>query len=156
MSVEDIVLQVVRFLVAILFAVAAQYLAIKVFDRTTTRIDELEELKKGNLAVGVVLAAVILSVATIIAGGVSNVVPENFNITRYDFWSVLGGGILSLGVAVIVAVVALFIALKVFDSMTGRMDVEKELRKGNMSIAVLLAAVLYATAIVIQAGLPSF
>lgn len=42
-------------------------LAIKIFDLFTPGVDEMDELKKGNMAVAVVLAAVVLSVGMVIA-----------------------------------------------------------------------------------------
>ncbi|MFH0971344.1 MAG: DUF350 domain-containing protein [Candidatus Micrarchaeota archaeon] len=157
MAMEEALIQIVRLVLAIVFAVAAQYLAIKIFDKMTSRIDEMEELKKGNVAIGIVLGSVILSVATIISGGVVNIVPSSFtDVTNVNFFSHLGAGALNLVIAIVFAVVAQFVALKVFDSMTEGIDEQKELKKGNLAIAILLAAVIYATAIVVQAGLPSF
>ncbi|MEK6954445.1 MAG: DUF350 domain-containing protein [Candidatus Micrarchaeota archaeon] len=153
---ENMLIQVARLLFAIVFAVAAQYLAIKIFDRMTSRIDELEELKKGNLAVGIVLGAVIISVATIISGGVARMVPQSFNAGSVDFWGALSLGMLNLLIAIVFAVVAQFVALRVFDSMTEGIDEQKELKRGNLAIGVLLAAVIFATALVVQAGLPQF
>ncbi|MFH1442429.1 MAG: DUF350 domain-containing protein [Candidatus Micrarchaeota archaeon] len=155
-TVESVLLQGLRLLLAIVFAVAAQYLAIKIFDRMTSKIDEMEELKKGNAAVGVVLASVILSVALIVSSGVEAVVPVEFTMLLVDFWSKLLWGVLSLMVAVAFAVVSQFIALRVFDSMTEGIDEQKELKRGNMAIAILLAAVIFATALIIRAGLPKF
>ncbi len=151
-----LMLQGVRLVLAIVFAVAAQYLAIKIFDKMTSKIDEMEELRKGNLAVGIVLGSVILSVATIISGGVANLVPENLALINADFWAKMGWGIVSLSLAIVFAVIAQYIALKVFDSMTEGIDEQKELKKGNLAIAVLLGAVIFATAIVVQAGIPKF
>jgi len=41
--------------------------ALKVFNVMTPRIDELDELKKGNIAVAIVLAAVVLGTAAVVA-----------------------------------------------------------------------------------------
>jgi uncharacterized membrane protein YjfL (UPF0719 family) len=41
--------------------------ALKVFTALTPGIDEMEELKKGNLAVAIVLAAVVLAMAVVVA-----------------------------------------------------------------------------------------
>jgi len=41
--------------------------ALKVFTALTPKIDEIEELKKGNIGVAIVLAAVILATAIVVA-----------------------------------------------------------------------------------------
>ena len=45
-------------------------LAIKIFDLATTRLDEWEEIKNGNMAVAVVIGSVVLAVAYVIGSAV--------------------------------------------------------------------------------------
>jgi uncharacterized membrane protein YjfL (UPF0719 family) len=49
--------------------------ALKIFTVLTPGIDEVEELKKGNLGVAIVLAAVIMSMGIVVA---VTVLPESF------------------------------------------------------------------------------
>ena len=50
--------------------IAAIYLALNILDKLTKGIDEFEELKKGNVAVALEMAGVIITVAIIIQSGV--------------------------------------------------------------------------------------
>ncbi len=45
-------------------------IAIKIFDWMTPDIDEVEELKKGNMAVGLILFGVILGLSIIVAAAI--------------------------------------------------------------------------------------
>jgi uncharacterized membrane protein YjfL (UPF0719 family) len=45
--------------------------ALKVFTFLTPKIDEMEELKKGNVGVAIVMAAVILATAIVVAVAIS-------------------------------------------------------------------------------------
>ncbi len=45
-------------------------IAIKIFDWMTKDIDEVEELKKGNMAVGLILFGVILGLSIIVAAAI--------------------------------------------------------------------------------------
>ena len=56
----------VNFLYAVL-GVILMFVAYRVIDLLTPKVDFPEELKKGNLAVGIVIAAIFLSIAMIIA-----------------------------------------------------------------------------------------
>ncbi len=63
-----------QYLVTMGWAVAAAVsmgiglaVALKVFNVLTPKIDEIEEIKKGNMAVAVVLAAVVLAMAIVVA-----------------------------------------------------------------------------------------
>ena len=46
-------------------------IAIKIFDWMTKDIDEVEELKKGNMAVGLILFGVILGMAIVVASALN-------------------------------------------------------------------------------------
>jgi uncharacterized membrane protein YjfL (UPF0719 family) len=57
-------------ILGIILAIAAIYLALKVLDRMTKGVEEFEELKKGNVAVALEMAGVIVAVALIVQVGV--------------------------------------------------------------------------------------
>jgi uncharacterized membrane protein YjfL (UPF0719 family) len=59
-----------QLVVGILLAIASIYLALNILDKLTETIDEFEELKKGNVAVALEMAGVIIAVAFIIQTGV--------------------------------------------------------------------------------------
>ncbi len=149
-------MQLVRLAVAGVLAVAAQYLAIRIFDKFTTRIDEVAELRKGNLAVGVVLGAVMVSVAIVVASGVAATAPDDGLVAKTDFWGSVLSGAINLVAAVVLAVAAPFLALGVFEKIAGSLDVQAEMKKGNLAVAALFAAVVFGIALVIQAGAPRF
>ncbi|HSA38116.1 MAG TPA: DUF350 domain-containing protein [Methanoregula sp.] len=65
-----IVVAVVQLLLGIVLAVAAIYLALNILDRLTKGVEEFEELRKGNIAVALEMAGVIIAVAVIIQSGV--------------------------------------------------------------------------------------
>jgi uncharacterized membrane protein YjfL (UPF0719 family) len=45
-------------------------IAVKLFEKSTRNIDEWEQIKQGNMAMAVILAAVILSVGIVIASAI--------------------------------------------------------------------------------------
>ena len=59
-----------HFVLAALISFAVLWLAICIFMKLTTAIDEFAEIKKNNIAVGIFMAAFILSMAVIIKPGV--------------------------------------------------------------------------------------
>jgi uncharacterized membrane protein YjfL (UPF0719 family) len=72
-GIMPIVLGIVQLILGIVLAVAAIYLALNILDRLTKGIEEFEELKKGNVAVGLEMAGVIITVAIIIQSGVMGI-----------------------------------------------------------------------------------
>jgi uncharacterized membrane protein YjfL (UPF0719 family) len=60
----------VQLILGIVLAIAAIYLALNILDKLTKGVDEFEEIKKGNVAVALEMAGVIIAVAVIIQSGV--------------------------------------------------------------------------------------
>ncbi len=61
---------ILQLVLGIVLAVAAIYLALNILDRLTKGVNEFEEIKKGNVAVALEMAGVIVAVAVIIQSGV--------------------------------------------------------------------------------------
>ncbi len=62
-------------------------------------------------------------------------------------------GLIQLVIAIILAVIALYIGYSVFSKITKGIDEEKELLKGNAAVGIIIAAILFAIAIVVQSGI---
>jgi uncharacterized membrane protein YjfL (UPF0719 family) len=61
-------------------------------------------------------------------------------------------GIIQLIIAIIFAVIALYIGFSVFGRITKGIDEEKEIQRGNVAIGILMASVFIGIAIVVQSG----
>jgi uncharacterized membrane protein YjfL (UPF0719 family) len=62
-------------------------------------------------------------------------------------------GLIQLLIAIILAVIALYIGYSVFSRITKGIEEEKELMKGNTAVGILIASVFFAIAIVVQSGI---
>ena len=60
----------IQLIIGIVLAIAAIYLALYILDKLTGRVDEFDEIKKGNVAVALEMAGVIIAVAVVIQSGV--------------------------------------------------------------------------------------
>ncbi|HXX54962.1 MAG TPA: DUF350 domain-containing protein, partial [Methanoregula sp.] len=61
-------------------------------------------------------------------------------------------GLVQLVIAIIFAVIALYIGFAVLGKITRDIDEEKELAKGNTAIGIIVASVFVAIALVVQSG----
>jgi len=64
---------IVQLILGIVLAIAAIYLALNILDKLTKGIEEFEELRKGNVAVALEMAGVIITTSIIIQSGVSGI-----------------------------------------------------------------------------------
>jgi putative membrane protein len=66
----DLTIIALNFIYAIL-GVVLMFIAYRLIDKMTPEVNFPEELKKGNLAVGIFVAAIFLSVAIVVAGALN-------------------------------------------------------------------------------------
>ncbi len=146
----DLFLSGTQFVISIVVAAAAAYLSVWLFDKMTRNIDEWNELRKGNLAVGVVLGAIIIGVGIVLRPALA---PIALNLDATPL-NAVAYRILLHGVQVIVglilAVVSIGLSLWVFTRLTGTIDEWAEIGRGNVAIAAVLAGVIVATALIIS------
>lgn len=77
-NIYPLIASIIQLILGILLAVAVIYLALNIFDRLTKEIDEFEEIRKGNVAVALELAGIIIAVAIIIQSGVLGITSSLF------------------------------------------------------------------------------
>ncbi|WP_455285525.1 DUF350 domain-containing protein [[Eubacterium] cellulosolvens] len=148
MDIVLVALAFLRLVLAIVFAVAALYIASYVLGKLTKGLDEWAEIGKGNVAVSVYMAGIFISVATIVAPGVIGL------FVTLDIIGIVVGFI-QLVLALALAVAAQYIALSVLGKMTKGLDEWEQLKKGNVAVGLIMAAVVIAIAAVVSQGVSS-
>jgi uncharacterized membrane protein YjfL (UPF0719 family) len=69
----SIIIFLLQIFIGILFAILSIYLGLRFYDKMTKGIDEIKELKKGNVAVAILVATVIYLVSLVVAGAISGI-----------------------------------------------------------------------------------
>ena len=138
----------VQFVVAIIVAAIVAYLSVWLFNKATRGLDEWNELRKGNLAVGVVLGATIIGVGLVLRPALA---PLGLNLDAAPVdavaYRILLHGVQVL-VGIVLAVVSLGLSVWLFTRLTGSIDEWAEIGRGNVAIAAVLAGVIIATALI--------
>ena len=149
-------ISVAQLVLGLILAMGSVYLGIRMFDKLTDGIDEMKELQKGNVAVAILLGAIIFSIANVVEGGVSgltgSIVP---GLTLVELAAALLIGVVNLLVGVVLAILSIYVAISILDKMTVDIDEFKELKRGNVAIAIIMAAVLFAVSFVIRGAVVS-
>jgi len=147
----SIVILFVQIFLGIILGVFSIYLSLRFFDKMTEGIDEIAELKRGNVAMAIVLLSLIVSIGTLVAKGVqyfegvmsASLSPEMFVVAFVMT-------VVQILVVLLVAVVSIFIAIRVLDALTVDIDELKELKKGNVAVALMIAGVIYVVSYIIS------
>jgi uncharacterized membrane protein YjfL (UPF0719 family) len=151
MDIVNAFIGLIQLLIAILLAVVALYIGYYTFSKITKGIDEVQELKKGNVAVGIIIASIFFAIAIVIQSGIAGISIGITNALSGDWYSLIAA-IIQLILGIILAIATIYLALSVLDRLTKGVDEFEELKKGNVAIALMMAGVIVATAIIIQSG----
>jgi uncharacterized membrane protein YjfL (UPF0719 family) len=157
MILENAIVGLIQLVFAIVLAVLALYIGFSVLNRITKDIDEEKELAKGNVAVGIVVAAVFVAIALVIESGVSGLSAGiskalALGIFTTDGLIVVGLSVFQLILGIVLAVGAIYLALNILDKLTKGVEEFEELKKGNVAVALEMGGVIIAVAWIIQSG----
>ena len=152
-AIVGVVAAIIQLVVGLALALGSVYIGLKMFDRMTKGIDEWKEILKGNVAVGILMAAVIFSIANVVQSGVGSLL-SNLGASQplMDMLVDLLLGLVNLLIGLAAAIFSIWVALKVLDRITKDVDEMKELAKGNVAVAVIMAGVLLSVSFVIAAA----
>lgn len=152
-AIVSVMAAVIQLIVGLALAMGAVYVAIRLFDRLTKDLNEWEEIKKGNAAVGIFMAAVIISISFVVQSGVGALLNDLNSAEDLSKVAVVFAlGLVNLAIGLVAGIGSVYVAVKVFDRITTDIDEMKELEKGNVAIAIILAGVLVAVSFVIASA----
>jgi uncharacterized membrane protein YjfL (UPF0719 family) len=139
---------IIRLVLAIVFAVAGLYIASWVLGRLTKGLDEWQEIGKGNSAVAIYMAGIFISVAIIIGPGI---------IGLFRTLDIIGiaVGFIQLVLALALAVAMQYVGLSFLGKLTKGLDEWAELKKGNVAVGIVTAAIVIAIGAIVSQGVVS-
>jgi len=152
LKVVDILLGLLQFAIGLILAMACIYVGFSLFDKILTEIDLQDELNKGNTAVGIVSAAIMITLAEVIRSAVSGITSGLLG-QEMNFIGAIVGGVAHLIVGIVFAVIAIYIAFKIWDNITTKIEETDELKKNNVAIGIVMAGVLISVGFVIQSAI---
>lgn len=145
----QVLLSIAQLIVAIILSAIVAFLSFYLFQWLTRDLDEWEELRQANAAVGIVLAAFLLAAAMILRPALA-VDTALWDAGHQIYAQILLAEALQLAVGLILAVLALGLALLIFAWLTRGIDEIEELKKGNLAIGALLAGVVLGVGLMVS------
>ena len=134
----------------------------RVFIKANPDFDMEEEIRKGNVAVGTLMAAIMVSAALILYRGLEASV-NTFRLmlaapaeAAVPLWNavLLMGAHLALSLAI--AVITISVVLRFFGKLTRKINPEmhlgRHLKEGNVAVGILLSAVVLITTLYVSEG----
>jgi uncharacterized membrane protein YjfL (UPF0719 family) len=157
MLLTNVVVGLIQLIISIIFAVLALYIGFAVLIKINKNMDEEKELARGNVAVGIIVAAVFVAIALVVQSGVSGLSVGinkalSVGILSVDGLLAIGTAFIQLILGIVLAVGAIYLALYVLDKLTKGFEEFEEIKKGNVAVALMMGGVIIAVAVIIQSG----
>ena len=136
------------------FVIALTY---RIFVRANPDFHMGQEIKKGNVAVGILMAAILVSASYILMAGTESSISmfRMHMLAPSENESVLGiFGLIAahLSISMMLAVVSISVTLRMFGRLERELRAGKELQNGNVAVGVLLAAVVVISSMYVREG----
>ena len=153
-----ILVSIFEFALAVIMSGMVIYLTYKIFIKANPDFDMEDEIKKGNTAVGTLMAAILFSASMILQKGMGSVVSMFRLYMSAPGENGLGIGklsLLSLGhlsISMLAAVITISVTLRLFGRLGRTLQAGKELQKGNLAVGILLSSVVIVAALYVGEG----
>ncbi len=133
----------------------------RLFSKLSRDLDEAKELRENNVAVGIVLASMVVSCALVVRAAVFPVISTlqtelGSGIDASDVARLIGWALLFVLFAGAGAVGAMVVGVRIFMRLTPEIDELAELRRNNVAVAIALAGFLLVMALFLSSGVESF
>ena len=148
----QLLLSVAQIIIAVILAIIASYLGVVLFNRATRDLDEWAEIRRGNAAMGVVVASIIIGIALILRPALQVPPPADTGTNLYPVYALLTQ-MAGLAVGLVLALSAIILAVALFDQLTGQIDELAELQRGNMAVAAMMVGVVLSVSLLMSGAI---
>jgi uncharacterized membrane protein YjfL (UPF0719 family) len=137
------------------FVIALTY---RIFVKANPDFHMGQEIKKGNTAVGILMAAILISASYILMAGTESSIamfrmhmlaPSGENESILGIFALI---VAHLAISMMLAVVSISVTLRMFGRLERELRAGKELQAGNVAVGILLAAVVVISSMYVREG----
>ncbi len=150
-----LVLGLLQLIVSLALFTLAVNNGIAVVSRMIEGLDIWGEIKKKNIAVGLLAGGAVIAYTNVVSGGIAGMTRGLQSLVVFDFKagiSAILAGAVNLVVALAVAGLAISWTFKVMDKWTKDIDEKVEFKNGNTALGVVYAGILIGASTLIEAG----
>ena len=151
------IIGILQLLVSLGLAVIALYTGFSAFNRIAKGIDIEAELKRGNIAMGILTASVFTGISVVVISciqgilvGLNKIFADgilNMNDSLDIAWSFL-----DLFLGVLLAIGSVYLAIQFFTVMYRRTDMITAIENGNATLAFVIAGMILSVSVIFRIG----
>ncbi len=147
-----------EFLLAVVMSGVVVYVTYRVFIRANPDFDMEAEIKKGNVATGLLVGTILICASVFLQKGMESVVgmfrhymiaPDTASLA---LWQMILLGLGHLSLSLLLAVLTISVTLRLFGRFTRRIQAGQELQRGNVAMGILLSSVVIVATLYVAEG----
>ena len=158
MFTTRVVVSLFEFILMVVMSAFVIALTYRIFVKANPDFHMGDEIKKGNVAVGILMAAILIGASHILMAGTDSSIAmfrmhmlapsdENESLLK-----IIGLIIAHLSVSMMLAAISISVTLRMFGRLEPELHAGKELQNGNVAVGVLLAAVVLISSLYVREG----
>ena len=159
MDLTLLITGLLQLLLSLLIGVFFIYAGVRIFQKLTRGINETEELKENNVAVGILNAAIAFALIIVVKNSIESSITIFSNTLRNpdaEFLTYLKTALLMIGHIILSGIIAIGIiysALRIFMHLTKDLDELKEIKENNIAVSIFLSVIIVALAFLFEPGI---
>ena len=159
MDLTILVAGIVQLVLSLIIGVLFIYFGFRFFNIAINTINEIEELKKNNIAVAILNASIIISMVIMVKNAIEPAITIFSNTLRNPsaevttYAQTAGIMLLQIAVAGVIAFSSIYIAIKFYTWLTKDLDELSEIKNNNVAVSIVLGLVIISIALLMQQGI---
>ena len=158
MFTTRVVVSLFDFILMVIMSAFVIALTYRIFVKANPDFHMGEEIKKGNVAVGILMAAILVSASYILMAGTESSIamfrmhmlaPSQENESLLRIFGLIAA---HLSISMMLAVVSISVTLRMFGRLERELRAGKELQNGNLAVGVLLGAIVLISSMYVREG----
>jgi uncharacterized membrane protein YjfL (UPF0719 family) len=161
MDISLLAAGVLQLILSLFIGLVFIYAGFKFFHKRIKAINEIEELKKNNIAVAILNASIILALVIMVKNAVEPAITvfsmaiRNPNASYISFIQMAGIMLVQIIVAGLIAYISIYIAINLYTHLTKEIDELSEIKNNNIAVSIVLGIVIISISLLMQQGIKS-
>ena len=161
MDLSLLVSGILQLILSLTIGVVFIYAGFRFFHKRLKSINEIEELKKNNIAVAILNASIILALVIMVKNAIEPAITvfsmalRNPNATFISFLQMAGIMLVQIILAGCIAYISIYFAINLYTHLTKDIDELGEIKNNNIAVSIVLGIVIISISLLMQQGIKS-
>jgi uncharacterized membrane protein YjfL (UPF0719 family) len=161
MDISLLISGILQLFLSLFIGIIFIYAGFKFFHKKIKSINEIEELKKNNIAVAILNASIILALVIMVKNAVEPAITvfsmalRNPSATFSSFIQTAGIMLVQIIIAGFIAYISIYFAISLYTYLTKDLDELGEIKNNNIAVSIVLGIVIISISLLMQQGIKS-